>query len=111
MKIHIDGLEIFCIIGLLDFERELEQKIQLNIELDYIYKEGVYLDYADIANKIEQHLKREKYLLLEEALIGMKTFLLKNYPVIKQLKIKISKPDILPHCTVGISEMWTNRSH
>ena len=110
MKVHINALEIFCIIGLLDFERETTQKVQLDIELDYTYTAGAFLDYASITNEIELHLKREKYLLLEEALMGIKSLLLKRYPIIEQLKIKISKPDILPHCSVGLSEFWTNRS-
>ncbi len=107
MKIHIDTLEVYCIIGLMDFEREVEQKVLLDVEILYTYKEGSFLDYSKLADQIIQHLKKEKYLLLEEALIGIKALLFKHYPVIEELKLKLSKPNILPHCSVGLSEAWS----
>ena len=108
MRIHIDDLQISCIIGLLDFERDAPQRVMLTLEIDYTYSKEHFLDYSLIANQVETHLKEEKYLLLEEALIGIKTVLFKVFPLIEQLKIKISKPDILPHCSVGLSGSWTN---
>jgi len=108
MRIHIDALEISCIIGLLDFERETEQKVLLDVEIDYIYGEGSFLDYSKVASDIEQHLREKKYLLLEEALLGIKTLLFTHFPAIEMLGIKLSKPDILPQCSVGLSGKWTN---
>jgi len=108
MKIHIDGLEICCIIGVLDFERELQQKVLLDLELEYQYTKGEFLDYGKIATDLETHLKREKYLLLEEALLGIKEMLFADFPTIKTLHIKLSKPDILPQCSVGLSGKWVN---
>ena len=108
MRIHIDALEISCIIGLLDFEREAEQKVLLDIEIDYIYGEGNFLDYSKVASDIGQHLREERYLLLEEALLGIKTLLFTHFPAIERLSIKLSKPDILPQCSVGLSGKWTN---
>ncbi len=108
MRIHIDALEISCIIGLLDFEREAEQKILLHIEIDYAYRGGGFLDYSKIVGNIEQHLKEKRYLLLEEALLGIKTLLFVRFPVIEMLSIKLSKPDILPQCSVGLSGKWAN---
>ncbi len=108
MKIHIDALEIGCIIGVLDFERELQQKVLLDLELEYQYKKGEFLDYGKITNDLEAHLKKERYLLLEEALLGIKEMLFAEFPTIKTLYIKLSKPDILPQCSVGLSGQWVN---
>jgi len=108
MRIHIDALEVSCIIGLLDFERETEQKVLLDVEIDYTYEEKSFLDYSKIANDIEQHLREKRYLLLEEALLGIKRLLFAHFPAIEGLAIKLSKPDILPQCSVGLSGRWTN---
>ncbi|NKQ40512.1 MAG: dihydroneopterin aldolase [Sulfurovum sp.] len=106
MRIHIENLKINCIIGLLDFEREIEQRVILDIKIDYSYMEGQFLDYSSIASNIENHLKKTKYELLESSLIGIKTLLFEKYDTIEKLAIKISKPDILDNCSVGLSDTW-----
>lgn len=108
MKIHIDGLEIYCIIGLLESEREMEQRVLLDLEMQYTYKEDLFLDYSRVTEQVKEHLKKEKYLLLEEGLMGLKTLLFKQFPSTERLIIKLSKPDILPDCSVGLSGEWIN---
>ena len=108
MKIHIEGLEILCIIGVLDFEREHQQRVLLDLEIQYPYKERGFLDYSEITSRLETHLKREKYLLLEEALLGIKKILFTEFSAIDTLHVKLSKPDILPQCSVGLSAEWVN---
>jgi len=110
MTIHIDALELRCIIGVLDVEREHAQRVGLDIQIDYPYTVGKFLDYSHAVEMIEMHLKEEKYLLLEDALEGIKTLLFQAYPEIEQLKIKLSKPDILPNCSVGLSSVWSNHT-
>ena len=106
MKIHIEGLEIFCIMGVLDFEREHQQRVLLDLEIEYCFEGEGFLDYSKIASRLEAHLKREKYLLLEEALLGVKKMLFTDFPEIETLYLKLSKPDILPQCSVALSGEW-----
>ena len=106
MTIYIEDLNLNIIIGLLDFEKEAPQKIIINLKLVYAYKEKQFINYADIVMQIEDKLQQEKYELLEEALIGLKALLFFKYPNIKNLFIKISKPNILPNCIVSLSQEW-----
>ena len=108
MKIHIDSLQISCIIGLLDFERELEQCVMINLSADYAYDQSNFVDYGEMATLIEKHLKEYKYELLEDALLGLKETIFENFKAISALHIKISKPNILKNCSVGLSQSWTN---
>ena len=108
MKIHIESLEIFCIIGVLDFERESQQRVLLDLEIEYHYEKEGFLDYSKVASELAAHLKREKYLLLEEALLGIKKVLFADFPMIDTLHVKLSKPDILPQCSVGLSGEWVH---
>jgi dihydroneopterin aldolase len=98
---------ISCIIGLLDFEREHEQTIIVNLQADYEY-ENSFVNYAEIVNLIETHLKQEKYELLESAIEGLKNVIFKQFGSLKRLTIKINKPDIINNCSVGLSGHWTN---
>jgi len=108
MKIHIDHLELSCIIGLLDFEREREQQVILDIDADYHYTQASFIDYSRIVTLVTADLKSSKYLLLEEALLGIRDLLFQTFPQIQKLSVRISKPAIIPHCSVALSESWIN---
>jgi dihydroneopterin aldolase len=106
MRIRIESLRFDAIIGLLDFEREREQLVRIDIEADYNYKEGSFVDYAALVETVEKRVKHKRYLLLEEALLDLKIQIVTLYPEIKKLHISIAKPDILKHCTVSLSQSW-----
>ena len=106
MTIHIDALTFDVIIGLLDFERDKPQCVIIDIEASYAYESKHFIDYADIVILIQNELKQKRYELLEDALLGIKSLLCSTYPQLKSLSIKIAKPDILPECSVALSENW-----
>ncbi|WP_044416404.1 dihydroneopterin aldolase [Halarcobacter anaerophilus] len=104
MKISINNLTFYCIIGILDFERDKEQKVLIDISFKYKYKDSSsFIDYSKIALDIENIMKEQKFELIEEAILFIKNFLKKSYPI-KKLKIKISKPNILNNCIVSIKK-------
>ncbi len=105
MTIHIESLTYEVIIGLLDFEREKPQKVIIDLSASYDYKKE-YLDYAHIVSLIHNELKTKKYELLEDALLGVKKTIIETYPQIKTLWLKIAKPDIIPECSVALSNQW-----
>jgi len=106
MTIHIEDLTFDVIIGLLDFERDRPQRIIINLEASYEYKDGQFIDYADMVLLLQNELKEKRYELLENALLGLKELLSTTYPQLQTLFLKISKPDILPQCTVSLSKTW-----
>jgi len=106
MNIHIETLEFDVIIGLLDFERDRTQRVIIDLEASYDYRDENFIDYADMVFLIQKELKEKRYKLLEEALLGIKTLLCTTYPHIQMLRLKISKPDILPQCSVALSHFW-----
>ena len=106
MTIHIEDLTFDVIIGLLDFERDRPQQVIINLEASYDYNDNEFIDYADMVLLIENALKEKRYELLENALMGLKELLYASYPQLETLSLKISKPDILPQCTVSLSKTW-----
>ncbi len=106
MTIHIEALSFDVIIGLLDFERERTQRVLLDVEIVYPYHHDTFIDYADVVMLIKNHLRDKRYKLLEDALLGLKESIQKEYPCIERLFIKLLKPDILTDCSVGLSETW-----
>ena len=106
MTIHIEALEFDVIIGLLDFEQDRPQRVIIDLEASYAYDNEAFINYADMVFLIEKELKDKRYKLLEEALLGVKNILYTAYPGLQTLTLKISKPDILPQCTVALSHAW-----
>ena len=106
MTIHIEDLTFDVIIGLLDFERDRPQRVIINLQASYDYSDGQFIDYADMVLLIQNELKEKRYELLENALLGLKEVLYTAYPDLQTLSLKISKPDILPQCTVSLSKTW-----
>ena len=107
MTIHIDDLSFDAILGVLDTERRIKQNIVISLKLLYEYDDrSGYIDYSEIVSLIKDHIQTVRYRLLEEAVTGLKNLLFEHYPAAKELHIKISKPDILPECTVSVSERW-----
>ncbi|WP_456457759.1 dihydroneopterin aldolase [Nitratifractor sp.] len=106
MKIEIRSLQIDAIIGILPEEREAPQRIVADLRAEYRYEAGDYLDYAAVAETIRGHLVKEKFGLLEEALLSLKEKIFAEYPLIESLELRLEKPEILAHCFVAVSERW-----
>jgi len=103
MTIRIDELRFDAVIGLLDFERETEQPVIVDLEIDYDYTSGSFLDYAAITDEVVTHIREKRYELLEEALLGLENLLRRRHPEILRLKSRITKPHILPHARVSVA--------
>ncbi|MEN4053954.1 MULTISPECIES: dihydroneopterin aldolase [Sulfurimonas] len=105
MKISIEDLKFQCIIGILDFEREKEQDVIINLTIDYKYKND-FINYADVTEFIKTAMKNKKYLLIEDALEDLSQLLKENFSKINTLHLKITKPSILPNCRVSVEEQY-----
>ena len=102
MKIEISDLTFNCIIGILDFERIKKQKVIINISFEYEYSKDLFIDYSEISTLVKKTMKEQKFLLLEDAILYIESLLQNSYKI-HNLKIKISKPNILKNCIVSIS--------
>lgn len=106
MTIQIEDLTFDVIIGLLDFERDRPQRVIIDLKASYDYKNDLFIDYAELVILMKEELRDKRYELLENALIGLKDLLTTRYPELQTLSLKLSKPDILPECTVSLSKSW-----
>jgi len=106
MTIHIESLTIDTIIGILDFERTSKQTVIVETKINYNYTENCFIDYSCVINTIENLLIQKKYRLLEEAIDDIGETILRDYPQIVSLYLKISKPNIIKNASVALSKAW-----
>lgn len=101
MKIEISNLTFKCIIGILDFERIKKQKVIINLSFEYEFSKNSFINYAEVSELLEKTMKKQKFLLLEDAILHLENLLNTSYNI-NNLKIKISKPNILKNCVVSL---------
>ena len=108
MRIHIEQLSFKAIIGLLEFERHTPQRITIDLEAHYNYdtEDNFFIDYAQMAALIKEIMIKGKFELIESALIALESHIIQKYSKIRELEIKITKPDILNDCQVAVSKKW-----
>ncbi len=108
MIIEIENLVFEAVIGILPFEREKPQRVEIDILIEYDYPckscDDDFIDYAKLVDIVKRDITDKKYLLLEDAIYGIKTAVGKRYLSINKIDISICKPDILPDCKVRVRE-------
>ena len=105
MIIHVEDLKFQCIIGILDFEREIEQDIIINLTIEYDYQ-NEFINYAQVVQDIKENIIKNKFSLLEDALTSLSIKLKEKFPLINILNLKITKPSILPDTKVSLSNTY-----
>ena len=108
-KVIITDLVFNTSIGIHDFEKEKEQQIKFNIEIDInpslkaVENDlSSIINYESVINKIKSITQKKHYNLLETLAedIFSNLFLFKN---IIKIKLRIEKPEIIQNTTsVGV---------
>ena len=100
-KIFIEGLEVFSLIGVYDWERVASQRLMVDVTLyTDLSKAGQSdnvndtLNYAEVANCIELAAKTSEFELIEALASAMINAIFAQFSVAK-ITLKLSKPDIL----------------
>jgi len=101
-KIHIEGLEVFALIGVYDWEREHQQRLIVDVELSADLSMAAQTDdventlnYAEIAQGLSEFAANSQFKLIEALASHMVDWLLHSFPKLKRVRLKLSKPDIL----------------
>ena len=108
-KVIITDLIFNTSIGVHDFEKEKEQQIRFNIEMDINPSLKAaendlksIVNYENIINKVESITHKKHYNLLETLAEDIFTNLFLNKNIIK-IKLRIEKPEIIKNTSsVGI---------
>ncbi|KXI28605.1 dihydroneopterin aldolase [Paraglaciecola hydrolytica] len=102
-KIYIEGLEVFSLIGVYDWERVAKQRLLVDVSLYTDLSKAASSDkvehtvnYAEVASCIELVASNSKFELIEALANEMINTIFIQFPLLK-VCLKLSKPDILPN--------------
>ena len=108
-KVIIKNFIINIFIGLHDFEKRKKQRVRFNLEIvsdENVKPNSINLksivNYEDIINKITYITNKKHFELLED--LAEEIFdIIFNYKIVKKIKIKIEKLDIIRNTeSVGV---------
>ncbi len=105
LQVNINDLTFECIIGILPDERVSKQKVIIDISFEYFYDTTTsdFVDYSLVASLVENTMIEKKYKLIEDAIVDIRQKIKDKFDI-KNLKLKITKPNILPNCIVSVEE-------
>ena len=97
-KIFIRGLEIECIIGFIDWERRVKQKVVLDIELPvdcaHTAKTDAVadtLDYKQVVDQVVELIADSSFMLVETMAQKVAELIIQNFSV-NWVRVVVNKP-------------------
>ena len=101
--IGVRDLELSCILGTNDEERVREQPIRVTLEFEYDAENATRRDsirdainYDRVVAMVTEHLRWQKYHLLEAACGGIISMLQDAYPELLTIRVEVGKPRAVP---------------
>ncbi|MFZ9709330.1 MAG: dihydroneopterin aldolase [Steroidobacteraceae bacterium] len=97
-KIFLRGLEVECIIGFIDWERRIKQKVQIDLELPVdCARAAVHddvadtLDYKKVAKRVTSFVADSQFMLVETMAHRMALLVLEEFGI-EWIRISVNKP-------------------
>ncbi len=97
-KIFLRGLEVECIIGFIEWERRIKQRIQIDLELPVDCTKAARsddvidtLDYKSVAKRVIGFVEASEFMLVETMAHRMAMLLLEEFGI-EWVRIWINKP-------------------
>lgn len=116
-RIYIEALTVFTQIGVYDWEKSIQQKLSLDLEIAWFNQPAGEsdnvencLNYAQIIDVVLTFLRNNHYQLIEAVAEQTAKELFKCFPI-EWLKIKVSKPDAIAQAKNVAIEIVRLRSH
>ncbi|WP_139460953.1 dihydroneopterin aldolase [Aeromonas veronii] len=108
-KVFIRGLEVLTTIGVYEWEKGIRQKLRFDLEMGFDNRPAaatddinLALDYADLSNKICEHVSG-KVVELVETMAEQVAMLVLTDERVQWVKVTLTKPGAVPNATgVGV---------
>lgn len=111
----IRGLEAYCVIGANEWERDIRQKVVIDIDLWVDVGEALNsdrledtVDYKKIKDKVLQFVSSSSYHLIEALAYNVAKICL-NESRVKRVRVRVSKPGSLSYAEEAAFEITMSK--
>jgi len=98
-RIFIAGLEVYCIIGLQAWERQVKQKLHIDLTLETDTREAAAsdtvadaLDYRAVSKRVLELVEGSAFQLVETLAERVAATVLAEFPRARALTVRVAKP-------------------
>ncbi|MCO4837527.1 MAG: dihydroneopterin aldolase [Oceanospirillaceae bacterium] len=107
--VYVHGLAVDTVIGIFDWEREIRQKVVLDVEMAVDISASAATEdidrtvsYKDVSDRLTQFVEQSEFLLVETMAQEIAELILAEFPV-PFVRIKLGKPDAISNALdVGV---------
>ena len=107
--VYVHGLAVDTVIGIFDWEREIRQKVVLDVEMAVDISPSAATEdidrtvsYKDVSDRLTQFIEQSEFLLVETMAEEIAALILAEFAV-PFVRIKLGKPDAIANaCDVGV---------
>ena len=99
--VYIKNLQIECIIGIFDWEREVKQRVSIDLEMSTDIRPAAKtgdiafaLNYKSISKRVQQFVGDSEFLLVETMAEKVAAIIREEFSV-QWLRLRLSKPGAL----------------
>ena len=99
----LKSLRVDCVVGIYEYERETNQPVIMDIELDYDFAAaagsdaiGDAVDYDRVAAAVVDLVRRRQFQLIETMAEETAAMLLERLALVRTVRLEIRKPEAVP---------------
>ncbi|MFP8965609.1 dihydroneopterin aldolase [Pokkaliibacter sp. CJK22405] len=108
-KVFIQGLAIETLIGVFDWEREIRQRLVLDLDMWTDFAQAIAADdilktpsYKDVADQVTALVKSTSYALVESVAEDVAALVLAEFNV-QKVRVRVNKPGaVIEAAVVGV---------
>lgn len=97
--VFVHGLELYCVIGLQPWERQVKQKVRLDLELETDCRPAgmaddpaLAVDYKAVAKRVQALVEGSEFQLVEALAERVAAELLTGFPAAGAVRVRLAKP-------------------
>jgi dihydroneopterin aldolase len=107
--IFIEQLAVDAVIGVYDWEREITQRLFIDLDIGFTIRDAAAdddvdqtLDYQAVAERVQEFVAASRYRLIETLAEEIARLLIADFDVL-EVGVRVSKPGALPQAAnVGV---------
>ncbi len=97
--VFIDDLQLYAVIGVNPWEREVRQKVRIDVEMDAdCAPAGASddladaVDYRGVAKAIQAEVEGSSFGLVEALAEHLAAIILRDFPLVEAVRLSVAKP-------------------
>jgi len=98
-RVFVEGLELYCVIGLQPWERQVMQKVRIDLAMDADCRPAAAaddpekaLDYKAVSKRVQQLVEGSSFLLVETLAERIAAMILADFPAASSVTVRVAKP-------------------